>query len=221
MHQALLALALASLTRVLLLGATGVESVPLNLWPGLLIRGGLSDLLVLPWLMAPALIWWACAPASWARLPGAVALRLFRYWLFACLMLFLALSEGVFWSEFSSRLNFIAVDYLIYTHEVIGNIRESYPVGVLLSGLALLGVGLTFVSRRALVSTPPAPRGGRMRLTVLAAALAMPWASWKLADIDRLEFSGNVYANELSGNGLLSAVGGGWVAAGTVIEALR
>ena len=203
-HQALLALALASLTRLGLLLATGIQSVPPDLWPGLFLRGLISDVLVLPWLIALPLIWWACAPASWARFRGAVALRLLRYWLFACLMLFLALSEGVFWSEFSSRLNFIAVDYLIYTHEVIGNIRESYPVGVLLSGLALVGLGLTFLSRRVLLEVPAAPIGGRMRLTVLAAALAMPWASWKLADIDRMEFSGNVYANELSGNGLLT-----------------
>ena len=29
-------------------------------------------------------------------------------------------SEWVFWAEFESRFNFIAVDYLVYTNEVIG-----------------------------------------------------------------------------------------------------
>jgi phosphoglycerol transferase MdoB-like AlkP superfamily enzyme len=46
---------------------------------------------------------------------------------------FLAISEHVFWEEFSVRFNFIAVDYLVYTQEVIGNIMESYPVWQILA----------------------------------------------------------------------------------------
>jgi phosphoglycerol transferase MdoB-like AlkP superfamily enzyme len=41
---------------------------------------------------------------------------------------FLVGSEFTFWLEFSTRFNFIAVDYLVYTHEVIKNIVESYPL---------------------------------------------------------------------------------------------
>lgn len=37
-------------------------------------------------------------------------------------------AEYLFWDEFSTRFNFIAVDYLVYTREVVGNIMESYPV---------------------------------------------------------------------------------------------
>ena len=36
--------------------------------------------------------------------------------------------EFFFFNEFHARFNFIAVDYLVYTHEVIRNIWESYPV---------------------------------------------------------------------------------------------
>ena len=53
------------------------------------------------------------------------------------LMVFVGASELVFWNEFASRFNFIAVDYLVYTNEVIGNIRESYNMPLLLS---LVGV---------------------------------------------------------------------------------
>ena len=55
-------------------------------------------------------------------------------------LLFVALSEWLFWAEFGNRFDFIAVDYLVYTHEVIGNIKESYPVGMLLTGLAVPAV---------------------------------------------------------------------------------
>jgi phosphoglycerol transferase MdoB-like AlkP superfamily enzyme len=35
-------------------------------------------------------------------------------------------------------------------------------------------------------------------------ALALPWMAWHLADIDQMRFSGNAYANELAGNGLMT-----------------
>ena len=42
----------------------------------------------------------------------------------ACLRIgFTAIGEHLFWTEFGARFNFIAIDYLVYTHEVIGNIR--------------------------------------------------------------------------------------------------
>ncbi len=50
-------------------------------------------------------------------------------------MLFAGLAEWVFWDEFAARFNFIAVDYLIYTTEVIDNIRQSYPLSLLCSAL--------------------------------------------------------------------------------------
>ncbi|MBU4033352.1 MAG: LTA synthase family protein [Proteobacteria bacterium] len=59
-------------------------------------------------------------------------------------LVFSALAEWLFWEEFGVRFNFIAVDYLVYTHEVIGNIRESYPVPILLTLVGVLA-GLVFV----------------------------------------------------------------------------
>ena len=47
-------------------------------------------------------------------------------------LVFNVFSEYFFWDEFGKRFNFIAVDYLVYTHEVIQNIRESYPIPLLL-----------------------------------------------------------------------------------------
>jgi len=48
--------------------------------------------------------------------------------LYILLIVFNSVSEYFFYNEFGLRYNFIAVDYLIYTNEVIGNIMESYPV---------------------------------------------------------------------------------------------
>ncbi len=55
-----------------------------------------------------------------------------------------AISEFFFWNEFGVRYNFIAVDYLIYTNTVIGNIMESYPVVPLFIGIGLLTALFTY-----------------------------------------------------------------------------
>jgi hypothetical protein len=61
--------------------------------------------------------------------------------LFVIFICFVILQNGIseyfFWNEFG-RYNFIAVNYLIYTNEVIGNIMESYPVIPLFSALFAL-----------------------------------------------------------------------------------
>ena len=53
-------------------------------------------------------------------------------------MLFTAAAEWLFWDEFGVRFNFIAVDYLVYSKEVVNNILESYPIYPLLAALAVL-----------------------------------------------------------------------------------
>ena len=88
---------------------------------------GLIGLAPLTWLYA---IWPAGRPANRRALrlvAGAILAPL------TVLVSFVGLSEFTFWNEFASRFNFIAVDYLIYTNEVVGNIRESYNLPVLLA----------------------------------------------------------------------------------------
>ncbi len=196
---AALFLAVAMITRVGLASYAGSAQVPLSLWPSLLLRGLGFDLAVLAWLLVPALLWAALWPIRWRG-----ALRLVMFSVAGFVLLFGALAEATFWEEFSTRFNFIAVDYLIYTHEVIGNIRESYPVGLLLSGVVALAVALTWLFRQRIVAVAAPASSPRWRLGYALLAVVLPWAAWKLADIDQMQFSGNAYANELAGNGLMT-----------------
>jgi phosphoglycerol transferase MdoB-like AlkP superfamily enzyme len=201
---ALIFLAIASLTRLTLAMLSGFEKVPLALWPGVFSRGFGFDLAVLAWLLAPALLWAALWPSRWRDTRWRDDLRLALFYLSAATWLFGALSEWTFWEEFNTRFNFIAVDYLIYTHEVIGNIVESYPVIALLFGIAVLAALLTWLLRRRILAAPsPSLRPG-WRLLFGVAAFALPWSAWQLADIDQMRFSDNSYANELAGNGLMT-----------------
>ena len=68
----------------------------------------------------------------------------FVIFLFVTLILQNAISEFFFWNEFGVKYNFIAVDYLVYTNEVIGNIMQSYPVIPLFSTLFIVAGLVTY-----------------------------------------------------------------------------
>ncbi|RPH65747.1 MAG: hypothetical protein EHM83_05660, partial [Burkholderiales bacterium] len=84
---------------------------------------------------------------------------------------FVGIAEILFWDEFGVRFNFIAVDYLIYTVEVIGNIRESYPIPALLGGLAVFGAAAAWLRNR--VWPVRAQAGWPLRLRTGVALLAI------------------------------------------------
>ncbi len=133
-----------------------------------------------------------------------------RFWLFSFVILLYVLlilqngiSEYFFWNEFGVRYNFIAVNYLIYTNEVIGNIMESYPVIPLFSVLfALAGFITYFIVRKSKNYIENIPTfiqkikiSGIYLLLFGLALLALPYLSAK-------ENSRNVFANELQANGI-------------------
>ncbi|MDP3585135.1 MAG: LTA synthase family protein [Thiobacillus sp.] len=113
------------------------------------------------------------------------------------------LAEWFFWDEFGVRFNFIAVDYLVYTQEVVGNIRESFPVGTLLGGLAVAVLALVWMSRGWLLraAAPGAQRRTRVGVWLASVAVAgMLGSAWSMD----ARHGANEYQKELSANGLYS-----------------
>ncbi|SPO67727.1 LTA synthase family protein [Pseudomonas sp. JV241A] len=118
-------------------------------------------------------------------------------------MLFVAVAEWLFWDEFGVRFNFIAVDYLVYSDEVLNNILESYPIGLILGVLALAALVVTLAIAKPLRQALDAPLPSwRKRLASLAglALLAGSWALLINQDMPRGQ-GGNAYARELASNG--------------------
>ncbi len=72
----------------------------------------------------------------------------FAYSLGLIIFLFSFFAEITFWEEFERRFNFIAVDYLIYTYEVVKNINESYPLPILISGIILIIILLLYITKK-------------------------------------------------------------------------
>ena len=116
-------------------------------------------------------------------------------------LLFVAASELVFWNEFSSRFNFIAVDYLVYTTEVIGNIRESYPIGTWLTLLVVLALVVFVLSRRGLrVRDDGSTLMQRARVPLVW--LVLTAISVAAVNGEMKDRTANNYVNELAGNGI-------------------
>jgi len=164
--------------------------------------GSVYDLITVPFVLAPLILFLALLPnraARW-RLPRLLISIGIPVSIF--LLLFTAVAEWIFWDEFGGRFNFIAVDYLVYTHEVIGNIWQSYPVGKILIALAVFALLISVpLIRRCWVSSA-LPLGWFGRLTGILLAIALPVALfYGVSSADKNRFSTDSL-NELAGNGL-------------------
>lgn len=122
--------------------------------------------------------------------------------LYIFLMIVNAISECVFWNEFGVRYNFIAVDYLVYTNEVIGNIMESYPIVPMFLGVFLVAVLICWrLFRRKDFSE--SGNGGAVPFLATFVIYAVLFAGsffWLRFSYRNLQSSNN-YATELQCNG--------------------
>ena len=174
-----------------------------NNWLPVFGIGLLYDLGFLTYAAVPlGLYLLLCPPALWRRrghqwfLQGLLTVSLFA-------MLFTAVAEWLFWDEFGVRFNFIAVDYLVYSDEVLNNVMESYPIGILLSAIALAAIVLSLALRKPFNTAMKAPLpsfGGR--LATFAGLLLVAGLSLQLLDQDGPRGQGgNAYQHELASNG--------------------
>jgi phosphoglycerol transferase MdoB-like AlkP superfamily enzyme len=190
-------------TRLVLLAAAGrgVPADPFH-WSIVFGVGFAFDLLTFIYFAWPmVLVLWLLPRGRFAHAAGRWTL-LAMGWVLVAIVLFVAVSEWTFWEEFQTRFNFIAVDYLVYTTEVIGNIRESYPVPAILAMLCALATAVCWSGRRWL-----APRCGEdtrftARTLVTVAWLVVTVLGTLLVSADIKDGSGNEYVDELAGNGI-------------------
>jgi phosphoglycerol transferase MdoB-like AlkP superfamily enzyme len=147
---ALVLMFLHSATRVGLLVFNGDTSIldPIKL-VSVFSLGMVYDFSVVLWFSVPlALAHWLTPDTHRGnRVLFAFSIAIVLVTLLA--QVFVSVSEFVFWNEFLSRFNFIAVDYLIYSREVLGNIRESYNLPLMLTGVLIAAVVLGYPALRA------------------------------------------------------------------------
>ncbi len=143
------------------------------------------------------------------RFYGSLLDRILVYFGFSLALLIVYFSffaEITFWDEFQRRFNFIAVDYLIYTYEVVKNINESYPLPLLIGAMLIMVAATVWVfTRKGLFKKSFSSYDGFQAKLVpfLAAILVMSFYITSIEN-DSAEISENRYNNELSKAGIYS-----------------
>lgn len=158
--------------------------------------------MALPWIMLLTLLPTNFFTRSWAR----TVVQGFS-WVMLYALLFGGVAEWFFWEEFGARFNFIAVDYLVYTSEVLGNIRESYPVPAILAALVpLTTLFFWLVWRTGLPNRWLRAKHEERRRRWLrgSAWLAIALAAGLIVRSEWLPAFGNNFNRELARNGVWS-----------------
>jgi len=111
-------------------------------------------------------------------------------------------AEYVFFDEFGVRYNFIAVDYLIYTREVLKNIKESYPLPQIFAIIATLSFACFLMLKKWTDISLKFTSTFSDRIKPGLVFLSIPFISFAFINLSLTQLSSNTYANELSANGI-------------------
>ena len=145
------------------------------------------------------------------KIIGSVFDKIITYVYLALMFLiiyFSLMAEIPFWDEFGVRFNFIAVDYLIYTYEVVENINQSYPLPLIIA--VLVGViVLTFVLLKKFKAfrntfSDKISFGKRALFAIPVLAIAIILGS--VLKNKQADFTNNMVVNELGRNGAFSFI---------------
>ena len=189
---------------------TDITQVDLGILPLLKLYavGLFYDLVASSYYMIPLVIYLILLPNRLFNTKIHKLLFVSVFFIATYLLIFNAVSEWFFWEEFGKRFNFIAVDYLVYTHEVIHNILESYPIPLLLTAIFILNTVLfgLILKKSALLNTIFASNQTFFqRLKTGALFLLLPILFFNTMEQQHLsQVSKNQYNNELAKNGLYS-----------------
>lgn len=164
------------------------------------INGVFSDVVALSYSIPLAVLLMLCFSfghmrgKKWVRITVSIIFVLnTAFWAWS------ALSEWYFWQDFSGRFNFIAVDYLIYTKEIAGNIAQSFSMPWVFTMMVLITTAVSWPTLRLLRRVLGQARDFVPRLSPLA-YLVIPALMYPISSLPMIEMSSNI-GTELARNG--------------------
>ncbi|MBU6234805.1 MAG: sulfatase-like hydrolase/transferase [Alphaproteobacteria bacterium] len=160
------------------------------------LRGLWLDIATAPFVLIPITLITFLVPERFWNKWAEYGLR----FVFLYVICFDFVAEHVFWTEFSTRFNFIAVDYLVYTQEVIGNIVESYPLAPLLAAIGVVALVITWAARKVMPQAGPLP--AKMRMAALGMYALLTLGLYAASNTSQSFYSDNAEAGEIAANGI-------------------
>lgn len=149
-------------------------------------------------VLLPLALWCALIPSRWWTSGWNRGLLIAAVGISGIGLAFLSVAEGFFFQEFLSRFNPVAIDYLIYPHEVFVNIRDVYPIYPVIAACVIAGVLLAWGFTKL-----AGPRNGlRSERSRLSAVVAVALAAFAVLSVrlGEFEWSRERTLNELSNN---------------------
>lgn len=184
------------------------DEVSFNLFTllGTLLTGLFFDFGTASFIAFPAIIYYTIFPNKWIGSWVDKILIWFFTFLTIFILVFVFFAEITFWDEFKTRFNFIAVDYLIYTHEVVANIEQSYPLPLLISGVLISTFLILFIfyKRKYFQNTFTQKASLKQRLVIVATAFTSCLFFTLFITNNQAEWSSNRYNAEISKSGIYS-----------------
>ncbi len=184
------------------------DEVSFNLFTllGTLLTGLFFDFGTVSFIAFPAIIYYTIFPNKWIGSWVDKILIWFFTFLTIFILVFVFFAEITFWDEFKTRFNFIAVDYLIYTHEVVANIEQSYPLPLLILGVMISTFLILFIfyKRKYFQNTFTQKAPLKQRLVVVATAFISCLFFTLFITNNQAEWSSNRYNAEISKSGIYS-----------------
>jgi phosphoglycerol transferase MdoB-like AlkP superfamily enzyme len=171
-------------------------------FPAIFLIGLFYDMVVWSFFAIPVALYCWLMKDNWFRSHRQRSILFTLFFIIIFILVINAGSEFVFWDEFGVRYNFIAVDYLIYTTEVLGNIWQSYNIPLILGGVLLATVLLLRLVRKKLVQAQAVSMRFKQRTVFFLLLMLLPLACYFLVNNRIKNFSDNNYTNELAGNGI-------------------
>ena len=208
--QILLLVLLHGLLRLGLSLRFGKEASSAGEWGWVFLVGTHLDIVV-----ACAVMWplWTCvllAPERWMRVTSTRWVFYVANAFFWSVMIFLVAAEYFFFEEFRSRFNTVAIDYLLYPHEVFTNVWESYPVPAVLAACLIGACGVVWGARKVARHFVEMPLGTQLRRRYLlggTVGVALLVLSLSLRET---RLSQERLWNELASSGLVSGLSAAW-----------
>ena len=116
---------------------------------------------------------------------------------FDFITILVAVTLFLFFREFGTNFNFIAVDYLIYSHELLGNIWQSFNIPLIMIAILLVTVAIYNLQRRFLKVSHSRISLLKFALIILLPLITVPIVQSSWRDL----VSSNRYNVETAGNG--------------------
>ncbi|MDW8308948.1 MAG: LTA synthase family protein [Verrucomicrobiales bacterium] len=190
--------------RLVLMARFGPANAPLLLRARVLLTGLQRDTVVALFCTLPGLLWF------WLLPERAFAARWHRtlFWganFVVCgVSVFLLAVEYYFFEEFRSRFNTVAVDYVLYPHEVFVNIWDSYPVVPVVAGCAAVAGAWVWWARRWFAEMWRQTVRARWRFAWFGGALLAAVALSRTVTLKGAKLGPDRTLNEIANNGGLA-----------------